>query len=348
MTPRVLHVIVGHGLPTYFLNAVRSVRRLAPDDDLLVIDNASPDRGLRDELSRIAAADARVELILRDSNDLSRNGKVGELYDAYAQAFEWAIGRGYDLLHLLQADMQMLWWDEELVARTIELFASEPDCVNIHAIALPRDKLLSDDLAGTDPHEVMTLREYGLTDSGIYDLARWQELEMAFRESEGSHGAWYRSKGRVVICHPWPPDAQVPWPAVVRNGAVLGREVKPKEEFLLRPLSRAEIASVKREDRRTWLEDVCIPWGWGALTPMWPYGLESPDYWVFRYRDTLRNGFARALPRPDLRGLADRRFPRLRWLVDHRPSLFELCVRMPLREALASARRAVGPSLTRS
>ena len=43
--PRVLHVVVGYGLRTYFLNAVRSVLATAPADPLLIIDNASPDDG---------------------------------------------------------------------------------------------------------------------------------------------------------------------------------------------------------------------------------------------------------------------------------------------------------------
>jgi hypothetical protein len=40
--PTVLHVVVGHGLPRYFLNTIESVRATAPQDRVLVIDNASP------------------------------------------------------------------------------------------------------------------------------------------------------------------------------------------------------------------------------------------------------------------------------------------------------------------
>jgi hypothetical protein len=107
---RVLHVVVGHGLRTYFLNAVRSIRASAPNDEILVVDNASPDVELRIELSKIVAEDSRMRLLLRDSNDLT-NGKVGGLYDAYREAFALAIEEGFDYLHLLQSDMQVLWWD---------------------------------------------------------------------------------------------------------------------------------------------------------------------------------------------------------------------------------------------
>src|SRR5579875_2223703 len=89
--PRVLHVVVGHGLATYFLNAVRSVRATSPGDHLLVIDNASPDPALRGDLKRIADADDLTEVVFRDENDVRGNGKVGSLYAAYGIAFERAI-----------------------------------------------------------------------------------------------------------------------------------------------------------------------------------------------------------------------------------------------------------------
>src|SRR5665213_3112753 len=63
---RVIHIVVGHGLRTYFLNAVRSVRWAAPDDEILVVDNASPDQRLRDDLTRINLDDPKMRLLLRD------------------------------------------------------------------------------------------------------------------------------------------------------------------------------------------------------------------------------------------------------------------------------------------
>ena len=50
--PSVLHVVVGHGLPRYFLNTIESVRATVPRDRVLVIDNASPDASLRSALER--------------------------------------------------------------------------------------------------------------------------------------------------------------------------------------------------------------------------------------------------------------------------------------------------------
>ncbi len=92
-------------MPTYFLNAVRSVRAAAPDDDLLVVDNASPDPALRAPLRELADADERVALFLRDENDVRQNARTGSLYVAYQEIYAHALAVGY----LLQGDMQLPW-----------------------------------------------------------------------------------------------------------------------------------------------------------------------------------------------------------------------------------------------
>ena len=130
-TPRVLHVIVGHGLARYFLNAIRSVRTVAPADLVLIVDNASQDRELLAELKRIADESPLTDVIFRTENDLRQNKKVGSLYAAYEVAFGHAMARQFDFLHLIQADFQTLWWDSDFVAKSAEIFAAHPGCVNI-------------------------------------------------------------------------------------------------------------------------------------------------------------------------------------------------------------------------
>lgn len=328
---KVLHVVVGHSLPTYFLNAVRSVRLLAPQDDLLVVDNASPEPELISGLRRLAQSDPQIHLLLRQTNDLVGNAKVGGLYQAYAEAFDFAFAGGYDLLHLMQADMQLLWWGESIVSKAIELFRAHPECVNIHTIALSRDKLLNDDLTGVAPGEDMSLAGYGLTDTGLYDLARWRALDMTFLASEREHAAHYREAGLTVLCHPWPSEAQIPWPAVIRRGRTVGVEVQGGRELILMPLEPAAVAAMQQPDRRTWLEDICVPWGWTCLTPMWTTGVESIDYWVLRYRAVRRYGLGRGLPHMERRGAGGA--GRLAsWRLPHSPSFRDLLLRVPYDE----------------
>jgi hypothetical protein len=341
--PTVLHVVVGHGLPGYFMNAVRSVRAVAPGDPLLIIDNASPSQELRDRLSAFAAADEMVSLVLRTANDLSANRKVGSLYDAYEIAVSHAVAGGFDLLHLIQADFQVLWWDAELAARSMQIFEAHPRCVNIQMQFLSRDKILAEELApvggGGQPGQPRyKLERYGLTDTGLYHLGRWQAGGMRFGPSEQAHARRYLEQGLEVLIHPWPTDAAIPWPAVIRNGAQRGREISAGRPYLLKPSSPEQVAQVKAADQQTWLEDAAIPWGWACATPMWITGVDSIDYWVLRYRDARKNGLTHMLPRLDLRGIepGDRRGLRL-W--PYRPSVVALFVAGPLRAVARRLRR---------
>jgi hypothetical protein len=336
--PRVLHVIVGHGLPGYFLNAVRSLRAVAAADCLLIIDNASPQPELRAELQRLADADGNTELIMRSANDLQVNRKVGGLYDAYEIAFEHALARGFDLLHLVQGDFQVMWWDDELVRKSWAIYESHPRCVNIQMQIMSRDRMLTEELV-TMASGLVKMRKYGLTDTGLYHLGRWRDLGMRFSTAEQSHAQRYLDEGLEVVRHPWPTDAPIPWPAVIRNGTQKGREVAPGKPFLLRPLTAGQVATLRSAADGVWLEDWCIPWGWACLTPMWVTDLGSIDYWVLRYRDARRNGLRHALPRLETRGVerADRRAGL--GCYRHRPSIFRLFVAVPVREGIRALTR---------
>lgn len=332
--PRVLHVVVGHRLGRYFLNAVRSVRAAATSDPLLIVDNASPDAELRDELERIRDQDALVDVIFRAENDVRKNRKVGSLYAAYEAAFDHAMTRQFDYLHLVQSDFQVLWWDRDLVARSAEIFAAHPRCVNISMRANPRDMTLSDEL--TDPpglDGVRMLRWYGLTDTGLYHLGRWRDRGMRFGPSEREHARRYLDEGLEVVCHPWATDVPIPWPAVVRNGVERGRQVVTGKPFLIKPLSAAEIRRLKSTPDGVWQEDICVPWGWACVTPMWATDLDSIEYWAMRYRDARANGIGRLFPRLDRRGIDRPSHRKLITRYQYRPSLFQLFVACPARYA---------------
>jgi hypothetical protein len=327
---RVLHVVVGHGLRTYFVNSVRSVRSVAPDDEILVVDNASPDSRLIDELKRLAGDDPKMRLLLRDSNSLV-NGKVGGLYDAYRDAFEIAMREGFDYVHLVQGDLQVLWWDDDVVSRAAEIFAAAPLCVNIFVCMLSTDWEFDGTLVDADVENLTRIRDFGLLDLGLYDLNRWKQLGMSFDNDEREHGTKYLSEGFSVICHPWPTDAPIPWPAVVRRGVQRGREIKPVKPFLLKPLTALEIEKVKSRNW-TWLEEACIPWGWTCLTPMWTTHL-NPDYLAFRRQEAKREGLRKGVPHWERSGLDDGSL-RTALFSQRRPSLWKLFIVVPSRELL--------------
>jgi hypothetical protein len=301
---RVLHAIVGHQFPVYFINAVKSVLLMTGNDDIIVVDNASNLPRLTLELQSIADKESRVHLLLRETNDISRNSKVGGLYDAYNEVVSYALRQGYDYLHIMQNDMQMLWWDESIMRRAREIYTEYPQCVNISMLVLPFFTLtLGDNLEYIKP-KLAFLRDYGLTDTGLYDLERWRRLDMRFLDSETGHAKKYLSQGLCVFRHPLPTVAPIPWPAVVRSGRVKGREVQSSQQFLLQPLNPSQISQVKEATEPVCLENVGIPWGWTCLTPYWATDLRRVDYWVYWYRAVRRRGLRAAWPRWERRGLA--------------------------------------------
>lgn len=339
--PRVLHVIVGYGLRTYFVNAVRSVCSVAPQDDVLVVDNASPDPVLRAELTYLASQSDRMRLLLRSSNDLDLNGKVGSLYDAYREAFDLALGESFDYVHIVQGDMQTLWWDDDVIARAEQIFETWPRCVNVFTCLLTSNRSQSDAIEHLDGSLEPRLRHYGLTDTGLFHLGRWKELGLSFAQSETEHSARYLREGFSVPCHPWPTDAQIPWPAVMRGGRQDGREVICTEPFLLRPLGPPEVAQLKLQPW-TWLEDICVPWGWACLTPMWTGDLSTTDYWAARSRDIRARGLRAGWPRWETRGLDKQGHSRWHpFRYQHRPSLARLCAVVPALEIVRRLRRKI-------
>jgi hypothetical protein len=322
--PRILHAVVGHKFPIYFSNAVRSVARNAPGDDILVMDNGSDSPELTRKLRAIAAEHSQIRLMFRETNDISRNAKVGGLYDAYNAIISYSLEQGYDYLHIIQNDMQLLWWDSLVVQEALQIYQRYPDCVNIYTAALPRHTALSDGLEYIEP-KLINLRHYGLTDTGLYHLGRWRARDMRFRDSESAHARIYQEQGLRVLCHPIPTVAQVPWPAVVRRGRVRGREVPMHHEFLLMPLSASDIARARDSAEPLWLEDVCVPWGWICLRPFWVTDLETVDYWMYRYRDIRHRGLRSAWPRWDRRGLKEGESS---MKVERRPQLWQI-IAMP-------------------
>jgi hypothetical protein len=341
---RILHVIVGHGLPVLFLNTVDSFRAVCPRSELLVIDNRSPQASLRADLARRAEADPAMQLLLRDTNDPA-NSKVGELYEAYRCAFDIARRRGFDYVHLLQGDMQVMWWDEDARRKLAELYLRHPRCVNIHTRALSSDRTLMRDIVVDAATRDAVLAHYGMTDTGLYDLARWDESGMVFATSETATSAIALERGLEVVVSPWPTEVPVPWPAVVRSGRQVGREVTTAKPFLCRPLDDQAVAAIKTAGYPVPWEEMCVPWGWSCLAPMSETDLSKWYYLNYRRRAILRHGWRQGAPRWITEGL-DRRVDRV--LAPHRPALLALLLRPVPSFAGEVVRRLFGRLVLRS
>lgn len=319
----ILHVIVGHGLPVLFLNTVDSFRSVCADGELLIIDNASPQVELQHELAQRADRTPRTTYVRRHHNELE-NEKVGALYSAYRTAFTTAGARGFRFVHLLQGDMQILWWDADARSKLAELYRSHPNCVNVHTRAFSSDRTLMGDITWDDALGATVIPRYGVTDTGLFHLERWHAAGMRFTASEEETAAAALTAGLVTIVSPWPTEIPVPWPAVVRRGRQVGREVRTDKPYLCRPLEADGVAEIKRARTPVPWETLCTPWGWSCLAPMSETDLSKWYYLNYRRHAVRQQGWRKGRPRWVTRGL-DRRWDLLR--APHRPSLAALVLR---------------------
>ena len=332
----ILHVVVGHGLPTLFLNTVRSFREVCPTSALLVIDNGSPQAGLRRALEERAAREPQTEArAARHERAGEREG--GRAVRRLPAGLRLAAGEGFRYVHLLQGDMQCMWWDRDARAKLAELYHRHPACVNVHTRALSSDRTLMGDLVVDVLSGDATLPGYGMTDTGMVDLRRWEEHGMRFLRSEEETAALAAAKGLEVVVSPWPTEVPVPWPAVVRSGRQVGREVQAGKPLLCRPLGHADVAAIKAAAYPVAWEEMCVPWGWSCLAPMSETDLSNWYYLNYRRRAVQRHGWRAGRPRWVVRGL-DRR----RDLVTapHRPSVMRLVLR-PVPSVLRELARHV-------
>jgi dolichol-phosphate mannosyltransferase len=94
--PRALIVTPTYNERSNLERFVSEVRAAAPDADLLIVDDASPD-GTGELADEIAEKDEKVRV-------MHRAGKLG-LGSAYLKAFHWGLGRDYDLFFEMDADL---------------------------------------------------------------------------------------------------------------------------------------------------------------------------------------------------------------------------------------------------
>ncbi len=117
MEPRVLIVTPTYNERDNLADLVAALHAAAPEAELLVVDDASPD-GTGALGDSIAAADPRVHV-------LHRSGKLG-LGTAYVDGFRWALARGFDVVFEMDADLSH---DPVYVPRFLDAIAGGADVV---------------------------------------------------------------------------------------------------------------------------------------------------------------------------------------------------------------------------
>ena len=131
MNKKILHLVVGFGIYEYFVNSINSVLKYDKSSDLLILTTGNPKlfgwrSGLssfcfdyeHDEISKvenfIKTLKVGNKVIIKRISPVSV-GKTGSLYDAYNYALNFAKKNNYNYLNVIQNDMQLLFWNNNLI-----------------------------------------------------------------------------------------------------------------------------------------------------------------------------------------------------------------------------------------
>lgn len=270
---KIAHGIAGWNIVEYLSNAIDSVicYRMVGEPLFVVITGGKPD-----DLNLIIEKYQHTpEVFFQELKHDPEYGKTGSLYHAYNQLFAQVRNKGFRYLNLIQSDLQLLWWDQDILAHYLLIFEYFKNSVDVFTGFSKR---------GTNPGahktEVMGSKilpggdeihfQSGLGDWGFFDLDRWYENDLFWSGTESSMRSLAHKKGVVNPLPRIPCVVDIPWPAVVRSGREVGIPIKRTEMLLVKGAQEDTLEKLKASKRGfLWAEDWVKSWGWWALEPTW-------------------------------------------------------------------------------
>jgi len=193
--------------------------------------------------------------------------KTGSLYEGNNHLFKLARDHSFRYLNLIQSDIQMLWWDQEILSHYVSIFEEFENSVQILTAFVKRG--LNPGAYRSDLSDYRILEgdieikfQKGLGDWGFFDLERWHFHRFTWEGTEASMGETAARRGFVAPVPRLPCAADVPWPSVIRASKVIGTPIRRKERFLLRGVTEDTLAELKSTKNGTlWQEDWVKTWG---------------------------------------------------------------------------------------
>ena len=138
MNKKILHLVVGFGIYEYFVNSINSVLQNDKSSDVLILITGNPKFfGWRVDSHNFLFdyeydVMSKIEYFVKElkvSNKIiikkiipKKSGKTGSLYKAYNYALKFCRTNNYDYLNIIQNDMQLLFWNKNLIDLVQELF----------------------------------------------------------------------------------------------------------------------------------------------------------------------------------------------------------------------------------
>ena len=287
MGGKFLQVVVGAGLTDYFENAIRACLEVQPHDILAIYNFLDDKDARRFETISTKFDNSRLTLISRPNDPT--NPRVGGLYGAYNLAMQISAEK-YDFVNIMQSDMQLMFWDQNVEAEIESMFSYSNDksrrivCIST---AFPcRGKFLAsqyDSMLGSERSLPFQYTNSGMADVGVWSTKEFARSGLAFLGTEGAMQSKLSARGFILPVLSTPIVAFVPWPAVVRRGKIRGRQanIDLAERRLL--VLRKQ-PSNKQDSAVPWMENSVFPNGWTTLFPYWPTAIDQLK-WLQRRAD---------------------------------------------------------------
>lgn len=285
---RVLHVVVGAGNVNYFLNCLRSVRRLEAGSVFAVYNWVNNnDRALVEaKLQEIWSLTSQFVLQQNSGPD-----RTGSLYVANNLGLQFA-SASFDFVNFVQADMQMVWWSERLLSgakRIAELKAASGERSLTFFTQLPVAGKRPEPYAGWDwSQELETFETTGFSDVCLVPLTDGLNETFHFAGNERSMSASLKVQATPLVYHTHPFIAPIPFPDNLRQRSRTKHpELKAHTPLFLRINSRATIDLNTRTLHPVFMEDAVFPDGWACAVPYWPSDTRGTR-WIRAKWPTLR------------------------------------------------------------
>lgn len=277
----------------HFRNAIESILSNTDDDVFAVYNSISPADSKR--FSDFVSNSGFTSRVVFRTLGNQGPSKTGSLYDAYNMAIDFAAEADFDYLNLVQADCQLMWWSDGLVARLDQIFSVADALDGPRVLCVGTDFPVFGKFVGSNIHENMVFNSdlqcfvetsAGMGDVGIFSMSVIRASGFRFVGSEAQLQESSRRDGYIVPLLDVPCIAFIPWPASLRNGKVVGTVIEPLPVGtpILRLVDGAtpEATAASWGIAPIWMEDWVRPNGWDCLFPYWPTSLENPKWFKRR------------------------------------------------------------------
>ena len=245
------HLIIGFPIYDYFRNSITSVLENDTNyESCLLIYSTfsnSENNKIINYIKKVKVKYPKRKIIFKYSRRANRkevNKKtVGNLYEGMNFALKYCINNEISILNIIQNDMQLMFWNNNIPKLAQEIFKKNKLCVHLATGFIRKGshpnfykknhKTKSFFLNSIKKKCNLIFNKTAIGDWGIYNIKKLNKINFQFEKNETFIGNNLRDKKNFLgIYLPIPFVGVIPWPACVRNCRIYGNIIRSRNLFL--------------------------------------------------------------------------------------------------------------------